>query len=58
MPPEVLITVQPLQICPGRGLIAFTAHTYDYCDSDAYNEIAVSIVTSKPAMPPAETRTR
>lgn len=48
MPPEVLATVQPLQIWPGRGLIAFTAYTYEHCDNDAYNEVAVSIITNKP----------
>lgn len=58
MPPEVLTTVHPLQNRPARGLVAFTAYTYDDCDNDAYNEIAVSIFTSKPAMPPAETPTR
>ncbi|MGH8448287.1 acetoacetate decarboxylase (ADC) [Pseudomonas sp.] len=48
MPPDVLAIVQPLQIWPGRGLIAFTAYTYEYCDNDAYNEVAVSIITNKP----------
>lgn len=48
MPPEVLATVPPLQIWPGRGLIAFTAYTYEHCDNDAYNEVAVSIITNKP----------
>ncbi|WP_434702357.1 acetoacetate decarboxylase (ADC) [Pseudomonas sp. Z1-12] len=48
MPPEVLAAVQPLQVWPGRGLIAFTAYTYEHCDNDAYNEVAVSIITSKP----------
>jgi len=48
MPPEVMATVQPLQIWPGRGLIAFTAYTYEHCDNDAYNEVAVSIITNKP----------
>ncbi|MND61352.1 hypothetical protein D3C80_526090 [compost metagenome] len=48
MPPEVLATVQPLQVWPGRGLIAFTAYTYEHCDNDAYNEVAVSIITNKP----------
>ena len=48
MPPEVLATVHPLQIWPGRGLIAFTAYTYEHCDNDAYNEVAVSIITNKP----------
>lgn len=48
MPQEVLATVHPLQIWPGRGLIAFTAYTYEHCDNDAYNEVAVSIITNKP----------
>ncbi|WP_285374022.1 acetoacetate decarboxylase (ADC) [Pseudomonas sp. lyk4-TYG-107] len=48
MPPEILTTVQPLQVWPGRGLIAFTAYTYEHCDNDAYNEVAVSIITNKP----------
>ena len=48
MPPEVLAAVQPLQVWPGRGLIAFTAYTYEHCDNDAYNEVAVSIITNKP----------
>ena len=48
MPPEVMANVQPLQVWPGRGLIAFTAYTYEHCDNDAYNEVAVSIITNKP----------
>jgi hypothetical protein len=48
MPADVLATVQPLQVWPGRGLIAFTAYTYEHCDNDAYNEVAVSIVTNQP----------
>ncbi|MDH0301720.1 MULTISPECIES: acetoacetate decarboxylase (ADC) [unclassified Pseudomonas] len=48
MPAQVLEQVQPLQIWPGRGLVAFTAYTYDYCDNDSYNEIALSIITNKP----------
>lgn len=48
MPAAVLEQVQPLQVWPGRGLVAFTAYTYDYCDNDSYNEIALSIITSKP----------
>jgi len=47
MPAKVLAEVQPLQIWPGRGLIAITAYAYEYCDNDSYNEVAVSIVTSK-----------
>lgn len=48
MPAEVLEQVQPLQIWPGRGLVALTAYAYEYCDNDSYNEIALSIVTNKP----------
>lgn len=48
MPAEVLAQVQPLQVWPGRGLVAFTAYAYHYCDNDSYNEVALSIVTSKP----------
>ncbi|MHC6225808.1 acetoacetate decarboxylase (ADC) [Pseudomonas sp. X10] len=48
IPAEVLEQVQPLQVWPGRGLVAFTAYTYDYCDNDSYNEIALSIITNKP----------
>jgi len=48
MPAEVLERVQPLQVWPGRGLVAFTAYTYDYCDNDSYNEVALSIITNKP----------
>ena len=48
MPAEVLEQVQPLQVWPGRGLIALTAYAYHYCDNDSYNEIALSIVTNKP----------
>jgi len=48
MPAKVLETVQPLQVWPGRGLVAFTAYAYHYCDNDRYDEIGLSIVTSKP----------
>lgn len=48
MPPEVRARVQPLQIWPGRGVVALTAYAYHYCDNDAYNEISLSIVTNKP----------
>lgn len=48
MPPEVLEAVQPLQIWPGRGLVALTAYAYHYCDNDTYNEFALAIVTSAP----------
>lgn len=48
MPTAVLARTQPLQVWPGRGLVALTAYTYDYCDNDSYNEIALSIITNKP----------
>ncbi|WP_252273377.1 acetoacetate decarboxylase (ADC) [Pseudomonas subflava] len=48
MPAEVLEQMQPLQVWPGRGLVALTAYAYHYCDNDSYNEIALSIVTNKP----------
>lgn len=48
MPAEVLKEVQPLQVWPGRGLVALTAYSYHYCDNDAYNEVALSIVTNQP----------
>lgn len=48
IPAQVLEQVQPLQIWPGRGVVALTAYTYRYCDNDSYNEVALSIVTNKP----------
>lgn len=48
MPAKVLESVEPLQVWPGRGLVALTAYAYHYCDNDSYNEIALSIITSKP----------
>ncbi|MHC5350957.1 acetoacetate decarboxylase (ADC) [Metapseudomonas furukawaii] len=48
MPPEVLAQVQPLQVWPGRGVVALTAYAYHYCDNDSYNEIGLSVVTNKP----------
>nr|WP_051668969.1 hypothetical protein [Marinobacter nitratireducens] len=48
MPEEVLEQVQPIQIWPGRGLVALTGYAYHYCDNDTYNEISLAIVTNKP----------
>jgi len=48
IPAKVLEKVQPLQVWPGRGLVAFTAYSYHYCDNDSYNEVALSIITNKP----------
>lgn len=52
VPPSVAKEVQPLQVWPGRGLVAVTAYAYHHCDNDRYNEVAVSIVTSKPGSGP------
>lgn len=48
VPAKVLEEVQPLQVWPGRGVVALTAYSYLYCDNDSYNEIALSVVTNKP----------
>lgn len=48
MPTEVQEQVRPLQVWPGRGLVALTAYAYHYCDNDSYNEISLAIVTNKP----------
>ncbi|WP_290901886.1 acetoacetate decarboxylase (ADC) [Aquabacterium sp.] len=48
MPEAVLKEVQPLQVWPGRGLVAITAYAYQLCDNDSYNEVAISIVTNRP----------
>ncbi|MCP3020416.1 acetoacetate decarboxylase (ADC) [Cupriavidus basilensis] len=48
MPAQVLEKVQPLQVWPGRGLVALTAYAYDYCDNDSYNEIGLSVITNRP----------
>lgn len=48
IPSKVFNEVQPLQVWPGRGLVALTAYAYHHCDNDSYNEIALSVVTNKP----------
>ena len=48
MPQKILAQVTPLQVWPGRGLVALTAYAYHYCDNDSYNEIALSVITTKP----------
>lgn len=48
MPAKVREQVQPIQVWPGRGLVALTAYAYHYCDNDSYNEFALSIVTTAP----------
>lgn len=48
IPEKVRDIVKPISITPGRGLIAITAYAYHYCDNDSYNELSISIVTTKP----------
>ncbi|MHA7680074.1 acetoacetate decarboxylase (ADC) [Cupriavidus sp. PET2-C1] len=48
IPAQVLEKVQPLQVWPGRGLVALTAYAYHYCDNDSYNEIGLSVITNRP----------
>lgn len=48
MPAKVLEQVEPLQVCPRRGMVALTGYAYHYCDNDTYNEISLAIVTNKP----------
>jgi hypothetical protein len=48
IPAEVRDVVKPISITPGRGLVAITAYAYHYCDNDSYNELSISIVTTKP----------
>lgn len=48
MPAEIMEEVEPLQVWPGRGLVALTGYAYHYCDNDTYNEISLAIVTNKP----------
>lgn len=48
IPAEVRESVQPVSFTPGQGLIAFTSYAYHYCDNDSYNELSISIVTTKP----------
>lgn len=48
MPEQVRSLVQPISFVPGRGLIAITSYVYKYCDNDSYNELSISIVTTRP----------
>lgn len=48
MPPEILEIVKPITVVPGRGLVAITGYAYHFCDNDSYNELSISIVTTKP----------
>jgi hypothetical protein len=51
IPPQVADKVQPLQVWPGRGVVALTAYAYHYCDNDSYNEMSLSVVTNAPDTP-------
>lgn len=48
MPEQVRSLVQPISFVSGRGLIAITSYAYKYCDNDSYNELSISIVTTRP----------
>jgi len=48
MPEKVLEAAPPLQVWPGRGLVALTAYAYEFCDNDSYNEVALSVITTRP----------
>lgn len=48
MPEQVRSLVQPVSFVPGRGLIAITSYAYKYCDNDTYNELSISIITTRP----------
>ena len=48
IPADVRDMVQPISFAPGKGLIAITSYAYHYCDNDTYNELSISIVTTKP----------
>jgi hypothetical protein len=48
IPEQVKDLVKPVSYTPGRGLIAITSYAYHYCDNDFYNELSISIVTTKP----------
>lgn len=48
MPAQVLDATPPVQVWPGRGLVALTAYAYHHCDNDRYNEIGLSVVTHRP----------
>ncbi len=48
LPADVRDVVQPISFTLGKGLIAITSYAYHYCDNDTYNELSISIVTTKP----------
>jgi len=48
LPAQVRGLVKPIFYTPGKGLIAITSYAYHFCDNDSYNELSISIVTTKP----------
>lgn len=48
IPDEVKELVEPISFTPGQGLIAITSFSYHYCDNGPYDELSISIVTTKP----------
>lgn len=48
IPDKVRDIVKPISYMLGRGLIAITSYAYHYCDNDTYNELSLSVVTTKP----------
>lgn len=48
IPQEVRDVVQPISFAPGKGLVAITSYAYHYCDNDSYNELSISVVTTRP----------
>lgn len=48
IPDEVRAVVNPISFAPGKGLVALTSYAYHYCDNDSYNELSISVVTTRP----------
>jgi hypothetical protein len=48
IPQEVRDHVQPISYTPGSALVAITSYAYHYCDNGQYDELSISIVTTKP----------
>lgn len=48
IPDELRAVIKPISFAPGKGLIAISSYAYHYCDNDSYNELSISIVTTRP----------
>ena len=48
IPDEVKDRVKPISYTPGNALVAITSYAYHYCDNGHYDELSISIVTTKP----------